>query len=257
MWDRFRRSSKTARPPTSDCDSRQTSVATHKAQRTTTFFDLPAELRNQIYELAASDTTLHLCTKPNKPNKPSKQKHQRMPSLLLTSRQCRAEYLPILLATAPISTLVKNFDFSNIIRMTGSLYNTELKALRSNPNLTILLTFSQTSRTRTTPHAMEASLRSWITYRSAGMDRLRWHYALPMQDRMPRVSGHVKFMLEYTKCLDVLKGLLGKVDEGLQWELQMMLGEVEQQDRVSVGHWMEQYIMYSARDSNGEQRVVQ
>ncbi|MGG6498669.1 UNVERIFIED_CONTAM: hypothetical protein NY603_37655, partial [Bacteroidetes bacterium 56_B9] len=78
---------------------------------------------------------------------------------------------------------IQNFNFSNLIRITGSLYNTELKSLRCNPNLTIFLTFP-TPNSSVLPlrdQTLEASLRTWITYRATGMDKLPWHYAIPIR----------------------------------------------------------------------------
>ncbi|GIZ45453.1 hypothetical protein CKM354_000861900 [Cercospora kikuchii] len=254
MFNRFRRSSKTARSSPSDDDPRKPSIATqsNKPQRKpTTFFDLPAELRNLIYEHTASETHLRLLAKNSEQ---SKYKRKNIPGLLLTSRQSRSEFLPILLSTAYISITIQNFNFSNLIRITGSLYNTELKSLRLNPNLTIFLTFPNpnSSVLPVRDQALESSLRTWITYRAAGMDKLPWHYAIPIRGRMPRESGHVRFMMEYKKCVGVVEGLRGKVSEVLQWELGIMRGELEELEGSSVEFWRERYEVYDG--SEGEKR---
>jgi hypothetical protein len=113
-----------------------------------TFFALPAELRLEIYHLATQDFTLTLRSDLDKnPRKNSLKPdnyttHPRpIPSLLLVSRQCRNETLPILLSTATIKIRVSDFDFKDLVRVEGSLYATELKALRRNENVWILMRF--------------------------------------------------------------------------------------------------------------------
>ncbi|KAI5361982.1 hypothetical protein Slin15195_G056310 [Septoria linicola] len=249
MFKRFRRASKTTQPATKDDHQQRSSIATTPIKKTT-FFDLPAELRNEIYELTADNTTLRITALKGSSKTTKQQQDEAIPGLLIASRQCRAEYLPILLATSPIEISVKNFDFSNITRITGSLYSTELKALRANEHLTLRLTFSSSS-TGSRGQSLESSLRTWVTRRSAGMDRLPWHYALPLRDRMPRASGHTAFMIDYQKCMSTLRMLHAKVDEALQWELQIMMNELEVQDEVSGEYWRNRYAEYQVAKVRG------
>jgi hypothetical protein len=112
------------------------------------FFSLPAELRNEVYLLATRDLKLTLRTDADKTQRFSNKitDHTSLtrpvPSLLLVSRQCRNEALPILLTVASIDIRVVDFDFKDVVRVEGSLYATELKALRRNQNLWVTVMFS-------------------------------------------------------------------------------------------------------------------
>lgn len=69
---------------------------------------------------------------------------------------------------------------------------------------------------------------------------------------MPRESGHVRFMMEYRKCVGVVEGLRGKVGEVLQWELGIMRGELEELEGVSKEFWRERYEVYDqGKERNG------
>jgi hypothetical protein len=131
-----------------------------------TFYDLPAELRIKVYELVASETKLSLFSNSPKPQPPS---------LLFVTRQIRAEYRPILLSLAPVQAHIYDYDFSPLIRLIGSLYSTELKALRTNNSLIIsvhLTDYEVTKRDNMT------LLRRWAVKRSEHLDRLPWSYEL-------------------------------------------------------------------------------
>lgn len=117
------------------------------AASSTNFFSLPAELRNEVYLLATQGLALTIRTitdknqKKSSNNRPGSAAQARpVPSLLLVSRQCRNEVLPIMLSTASIDVRVSEFDFKDVIRLEGSLYATELKALRTSESLWITLT---------------------------------------------------------------------------------------------------------------------
>ncbi|KAK4502223.1 hypothetical protein PRZ48_005648 [Zasmidium cellare] len=166
MFKKFRRSSK-EKVEQRRASTQSTPVATNKNYKT--FFDLPAELRNDIYSLAASDLILHLFNPSTKT-----QKQKPIPALLLANRQCRNEFLPILLSTATIKASITDFDFSPLLRVTGSLYATELKSLRANPNLKISL------RTKKCTNDAYPNLRRWCINRASSLDRLPWSYGLDM-----------------------------------------------------------------------------
>lgn len=125
MFRRLRRSTKQSQ--TSKCEALNLT-----GRRRTSFFDLPAELRNHIYALAVQHIQqLRIVPRTSPIPVPIKRKHNRqndrIPALFVTSRQCRAEYLPILLATAPIEIRILDFDFRSLGRIIGSLYSSELK----------------------------------------------------------------------------------------------------------------------------------
>ena len=168
MFNKLRRKSKdtasplaTAAPP----DIRDHSLHA-SALEAVTFYDLPAELRIKIYELVANESRLSLFS-----NSP-KLKTQ---SLLFVTRQVRAEYRPILLSLAPVQAHIYDYDFSPLIRLIGSLYSTELKALRTNTNLTISLHLTDYEVTKRDNMTL---LRRWAVKRSGHLDRLPWSYEL-------------------------------------------------------------------------------
>lgn len=164
MLKKLRRSSKAkVQPEQPD----PISIATVATQKQPTFFSLPAELRNDIYTLAAQDSTLHLF----KPNN-VKAKTKPIPALILASRQTRVEYLPILLSVSSIQATVTDFNFKDLQRVLSSLYSTELKALRSNNDLVVILKLKKCS------DDVYPNLRRWCTARSTSLDKIAWRYEL-------------------------------------------------------------------------------
>ena len=169
-----------------------------------TFFDLPAEIRNVIYEELVSDTTLSL---------PAYRKQKLPPQpngLLLASKQCRREYVPLLLSTAPIIVEVRDFDFSNLIRIVGGLYSMELKAMRANPNLIIHL------RTQNCARENMATLRRWLVNRADSLDRLPWRYEI-----------RVRLLQESEYYAGRLRRKHLNMDDTLQWELDAIIAAFE------------------------------
>ncbi|KAM0712907.1 hypothetical protein Q7P35_000358 [Cladosporium inversicolor] len=176
----------------------------------TTFFDLPSELRISIYELVARDTRLSLFH--------ASPKHVKTPALLLTSRQIRNEYRPVLLSLAPVRAHVGNYNFKPIMRVVGSLYSTELKALRKNNNLTIVLhlkNFDVTSE-----HCM-TSLRRWAVKRAEHLDRLPWSYELVQStaSSLPMAAA-VAQMCRLEKSIAAVHALQKSVHESLAAEIE-------------------------------------
>jgi hypothetical protein len=104
---------------------------------TTNFFSLPAELRNTIYTLAAQDISLTIS------RRTSAASLRNIPGILLVSRRCRMEIIPILLSNCKLIACVRDFNFMNVMRVVGGLYSAEMKALRENKNLDIVLDRSE------------------------------------------------------------------------------------------------------------------
>ncbi|KAK3670033.1 hypothetical protein LTR78_010064 [Recurvomyces mirabilis] len=87
--------------------------------------DLPAELRNAIYEYAALDATA--VVRPNVRGKVLSNS-----PLTRVSHQVREEYSSMLLLTAPtITAHVKDLDFAHIVALLNRLSDQELRALPS------------------------------------------------------------------------------------------------------------------------------
>lgn len=205
-------------------DSRRDSVATtistvHEeaipaTEGKLTFFDLPAEIRNAIYEEVVSSTVLTL---------PAYKQQKLIPrpnGLLLASKQCRKEYLPLLYSTAPIIAEVKDFDFANLMRVVGGLYSMELKAMRVNRNLIIHL------RTQNCARENLATLRRWLVNRADSLDRLPWHYEVQVADPS-NAMGRVRLLRESEYYAERLRRKHLNVTDSLQWELDAVIAAFE------------------------------
>ena len=187
-----------------------------------TFFDLPAEVRNAIYELLAAETVLTL--------PPPEERKKRIAGiipqcgLVLASRQCRQEFLPLFYSTSPVVIDIRDFDFSNIIRVIGSLYSTELKALRANHNLIIRL------RTLNCTRANLDELRRWLVNRADSLDRLPFRYEVFLTDPAGRI-GCFRQSREITFYRERLERMSKGLDELLQWELHAIIDAFERKSR--------------------------
>lgn len=214
MFNKLRRKRKdSASPLATSSPPRLIKDRTHQPKpKITTFYDLPPELRIKIYELIAKETTLCLFFNP-----PQRQP----PSLLFATRQTRSEYRPILLSLAKVQAKVYNYDFRPLIRLVGSLYSTELKALRANANLTISLHLSDlevTGRERMT------LLRRWAVKRAEHLDRLQWSYELavdpPARVLYPAAEERLRKLWQ---SILAVRRLQDGVHESLAAELQPVL----------------------------------
>ena len=142
------------------------SAASMQASRIS-FFDLPAELRNEIYECVIADATLSLPTNLFSASRKPKlrlKKKKRSPTppingLLLASRQCRKEYLSVLLSTISVVVEIKDFDFDNLMRVSATLSPEQLESLHSNRHLTLHL------HTRNCTQKSLTQLRAWLEFR--------------------------------------------------------------------------------------------
>ncbi|RMY95118.1 hypothetical protein D0861_00908 [Hortaea werneckii] len=197
--------------------SRHDRTATHSSYPSATdankltFFDLPPELRNAIYETLANNTVLTL-------SGDKKRLKDRPPivGLLAASKQCRKEYLPVLFSTTPIVAEIKDFDFSNLMRVVLGLYSQELKALRENPDITIQLHTHNCTRENLN------NLRRWLVVRGDSLDRLPWRYDVAAQD--PGHSfGRIRLLRELEFYAERLSRLQARLSDTLQWELQPMV----------------------------------
>ena len=178
-----------------------------------TFFDLPAEIRNDIYDLVAGRTTLRLPVG-------KKREAPVIPGLLVASKQCRHEYLPLLYSTVPFLVEVRDFGFGNLTRVVSSLYRTELKAMRNNVRLVIQL------RTQNCTRENLASLRRWLVARADGLDRLPWNYEI-IDDGPVTDMGRIRLLRELEYYTRLLARLNGKLEETVQWELHAIIAAFE------------------------------
>ncbi|KAF7189862.1 hypothetical protein HII31_08684 [Pseudocercospora fuligena] len=161
MLARFRKSSKNKIP---QVQPNYPAANTPKEPKRTTFFDLPAEIRNAIYELIAQDLTLILDLNHNKTSK--------HPSLLLASRQTNKEFSSILLSTATLKVPIIDFNFTTLLSYikSGGLPPNKSKSLFSNPNLIITL---QLKKCRSDVYA---NVKTWCE--TSTQERGLWGYEL-------------------------------------------------------------------------------
>lgn len=204
------------------------------------FFDLPAELRNAIYDFVISDATLSL---PSSVFSSTSRRLSKLPALplrrrkslaqapinglLLASRQCRREYLTFLLSTVEVVVEVKDFDFESLMRVSSGLGDLEAKALESNPNLKLhLITQNCTTKDLTL-------LRRWLDYRHApnGLSGLAylgvslpWKYEFPLEKLLPPTTmGRVRLLRELEYYADTVSTLEVDVAECQREELKAII----------------------------------
>ena len=195
------------------------------------FFDLPAELRNHIYEWVISDTTLSLPSSVFAPSKRPKLPLKRRKSLptpinglLLASQQCRREYLAVLLSNVSVVVEVKDFDFEGLMRVSSTLRGLEAKALQTNPNLRVHLV-TQNCTTRDL-----LQLKRWLDHRKYDEVNLPWKYEFPLDKLQPPTTmGKVRLLRELEYYADTVATLAVDVAEAQQAELRSIIEAFESQ----------------------------
>lgn len=182
MLDRLRKMGKSKSP-------RSESVVESTSSSRKTFFDLPAELRNTVYELVA-DCTLRLSPRLNTPST--------IPGLILASRRCRNEYISILLATARIEASVTDMSFDRLISNLRNLDQASRKALLSNEHLLIIL------RVRKCGSDVYANLRKWCeeSQRIFQADESApvWNYV--MEEKVPANAAQLDWYCGRVRVLE-------------------------------------------------------
>jgi hypothetical protein len=212
MFNKLRRKSRDPASPLATAAPPKPKDHVQSRFKTITFYDLPPEIRIKIYELVADETRLSLFFNSAKP-KP--------PPLLFVTRQVRAEYRPILLSLAPVQAHIYNYDFTPLMRLVGSLYSTELKALRANNSLTISLHLANFEVTKREGMTL---LRRWAVKRAEHLDRLQWSYELEVDQpgRVPYLAAQERLRKLGQSTLAV-RILQSGVHESLAAELQPVL----------------------------------
>lgn len=174
------------------------------------FLGLPAEIRNEIYEFAATNTTIHV----------SSSRHRRTTSsvaLLLACRQTSQEYRPILLVRATLVAHIANYDFSNIVRVLEKTSRNDLAALRLNPNCCILFHLSHV------PNRIDRKgLREWSNVRSripnpelaiqrGSINHVTFHYYVTFGAHMRPPRPASRYVNGYQMKLDLLRTHLSMI----------------------------------------------
>jgi hypothetical protein len=130
-----------------------------------TFFDLPAELRIEIYRLALENVIIHIL--------PVASPNDKLPhALTRTSRQVRNEVLPLMHSICPIRSSVTEFNFDGLLLWMSRVPPHEEANLKKNPDMRIFFT------TNNQPQRSMDSLRKWLHMRA---DKYRpqpqWQYS--------------------------------------------------------------------------------
>lgn len=147
------------------------------APSNTCFYDLPAELRIEIYRLALANTTVHIL--------PTARVDHHPHPLLLTSRQIRNEVLPLIHANCRINAKVIDFDFTGLLHWMRRIPPDQLVQLCKNRTLVIELetTINETKGQSCNSLQNSAVLRRWLHIRA---DKYRaqpnWRYVGPQPD---------------------------------------------------------------------------
>ena len=147
-------------------------------QGSTCFFDLPPELRIEIYNLALESITIHILPH-NSPDR-----HCPL-ALVLTSRQVRNEVLPIIHSNCEIRANVTDFNFEGMLSWIQRIPPDQEANLRKNDKLSIQL------HTTIKPGNFGDSLRRWLHLRAdACRPQPRWRYEGPVPK--PKVANELR-----------------------------------------------------------------
>jgi hypothetical protein len=172
------------------------------------FLALPPEIRNQIYQSLAAETTLTLAT--SKQRKPPP-----IISLLLACHQTRREYMKMLLANAHILISISEYQFGNLVRVLECMPSEYIEALRLNPDLWILLCIS-----RVPSRDDRKNLRGWIDYRRSdhrtpffgpngqAAGELEFEYDVRFGTMLRPPRRHSSYVSSYSLKLDLLRSHL-------------------------------------------------
>lgn len=135
--------------------------------RKTCFYDLPAELRIEIYKLVLEDVTIHIL-----PLNADTRNHCQH-ALALTSRQVRHEVIPVIHSTCAIRADVTDFNFSGMLQWMNRIPAPDQKYLLQNERLSINLCTTKDPPT-------DPSLRKWLKARADPYrPQPRWVYSGP------------------------------------------------------------------------------
>ncbi|KAK4541895.1 hypothetical protein LTR36_007259 [Oleoguttula mirabilis] len=166
----------------------------------TDFFDLPAELRIEIYKLVLDSVVIHIL--------PLYEDNHRCPhALVLTSRQVRNEVLPIIHSTCAIRANVTDFNFSGLLAWMERVPPDQQAHLCKNRALTVRLC------TSLKPAGFCENLRKWLHLR-ADLHRPQpdWEYSGPTPKN--KVAN------------DLRRRVKRMPEEGKRQEMAVMLGAI-------------------------------
>jgi hypothetical protein len=110
-----------------------------------------------------------------------------VPSLLLTSKQVKAESRPVLLSHARLVFPVDNWNFQRVRGYMNGLTKSTAKPLSSNDNVVIQLNLGRYDRP-----AIQ-TLQTWLVYRKGAQtgtaQSIEWHYEVSDEDDASSFKG--------------------------------------------------------------------
>lgn len=174
----------------------------HVEQSRVTFYDLPAELRIEIYRMALEGVTIHIKPLGTPDTMCSPQPFSRV------SKQVRNEALPLIHSLCPITSTVQDFNFDGVLAWIARVPPHEEGNLAKNKSLTINLATSGGNQ----PYREMASLRHWLHMRS---DKFRpypnWVYQGPQPGSKvcADLRRRCKRLKEYRRQKEMVKILEG------------------------------------------------
>lgn len=143
------------------------------------FYDLPAELRIEVYKLVLENVIIHVLP-------PGVVEERHAPhALVCTSRQVRHEVLPIIHSVCKIRAAVTDFNFEGLLAFINRIPPDDQRHLLKNQNLKVELC------TTLTPPGMNLSLRKWLHDRADDCrPQPNWEYHGPRPS--PKVANDLK-----------------------------------------------------------------
>jgi hypothetical protein len=179
-------------------------------RKPTCFYDLPAELRVEIYKLALSSVQIHILP-------PNSSERNNPHALVLTSRQVRNEVLPLIHNSCAIRIDITDFNFDGLLAFMARMPPDQEANLRKNTKLSIRLC------TTTTPDARKGdpcnsmknspSLRRWLHVRADPYrPQPNWIYSGPVPDyktsyEMRRRAKRTKKQGEQAELIKMLQSI--------------------------------------------------
>lgn len=178
--------------------------------RGTSFYDLPAELRIEIYKLALSSVKIHILP-------PNSIRVRQPHALVRTSRQVRNEVLPLIHKSCAINVEVTDFNFDGLLEFMTRIPSEQEVNLRKNPTLQIQLSTTSTPNGKKdkTSNSMKntGSLRKWLHLRAdPHRPQPNWVYCGPQPDvktsyEMRRRAKRTKKKGERRELMRMLKAI--------------------------------------------------
>ena len=176
----------------------------------TCLYDLPAELRIEIYKLALESVQIHILP-------PNSSERNNPHGLVLTSRQVRNEVLPLIHNSCAIRIDITDFNFDGLLALMARMPPDQDANLRKNTKLEIRLctTTTPNGKKGETCNSMKnsASLRKWLHVRA---DKYRpqpnWVYSGPVPDyktayEMRRRAKRTRIAGERMELVRMLKAI--------------------------------------------------